>query len=64
VAFYFTGNQVPRDHTPGLTIYQHNIHYFGAGVHFYLAGSYLTAQRAVGTKQQLLTSLTTGVEGT
>src|SRR5438477_438005 len=58
----FASAQAAGDDAFGMSIHQHQVEHFGLRKHLDRAGLDLAAKRLVTTKQQLLSSLTPGVE--
>ena len=56
--------EILGDDTTGTTINDYHVFHLITGVELYLASVNLTAQRAIGTQQQLLTCLTLSIECT
>ena len=63
-ALQLTRYQVLSDDTASTAVNQHHILHLIARIEFHRTGSYLAAQRRVGTQQQLLTRLTLSIEST
>ena len=64
VAFQLTRDEVADDDTAGTAVDHHQIHHLMTLVQHHGAAGNLATQGTVGSQQQLLTRLATGVEGT
>ena len=56
-ALQLASNEVLGDDTTGTTVNDHHIFHLIASIEFHLTSLHLTAQRAIGSEQQLLTRL-------
>ena len=63
-SFKFTGNEVAGYYTLCLTVNYYKIQHFVAGIALYGTCSYLFVKRCVSTKEELLSGLSAGIEGT
>ena len=63
-ALQLAAHQVLGDDTTCVAIDNHHILHLITGVEFHLTLMHLTAQRRVGTQEELLSGLSLGVEGT
>ncbi len=63
-ALNFTGNEVTGDDTLCLTVNYHKIKHFMPGITLHGTCCYFLVQGSVGTKEELLSGLAPGIEGT
>ena len=63
-ALQLTSHQVLGNDTTGTSVNDDNVLHFVTGIELYLTGTYLTAQCRVSTEEELLASLTLGIECT
>ena len=64
IGLELTGNQVTNGDTTGYAVNNNQVQHLTTGIHLNRTSLDLTGQCGVRTQQQLLTGLTTGIEGT